>query len=127
MFCFQLTNAQHAEVKISLDIAQMVTDTNLKLNTFYSQRVSGQEKEQAPLQKAIYAANKELLAIRELLTVGNQVNIGKLNTLQEQITLLQSAIEEINDSLSNAELSKIVTNVQSKAANLRKAIKKIKK
>lgn len=127
MFCFQLVNAQQAEVKTSLDIVRLVTDTNFKLNTFYKQRVSGHEQEQASLQKAIYAANKELLEIRQLLTGGNQVNSDKIASLQKQVTSLQSAIDELDDSLSNAELTKYVTNIQSKAATLKKTVKKIKK
>lgn len=120
----QMANAQQAEITTSQDIVRLVTDANFNLNTIYRQRVSGHETEQASLQKAIYDANKELMAIREQFTGGSQMKGDKLNSLQKQVTSLQSALSAIDTDMSDADLTKAVADVKSKAETLKKAVKK---
>lgn len=123
----QMAYAQQIEIKSSLDIVRLVTDANSNLNAIYGQRVSGHEQEQAALQKAIYAANTELLAIREQFTGGSLIKSDKLKSLQKQVESLQLALSAIDGDMSDADLTKAVADVRSKAETLKKAVRKIKK
>lgn len=127
LIAFQGANAQSSETLTDFNIVRLVTDANFNLNAIYRQRVFGYETEQASLRKAIYAANTELMAIREQFTGGSQVKGDKLNSLQKQVTSLQSALTIVDANMSDADLTKAISDVQSKAAKLKKAVKKIKK
>lgn len=127
LFSLQFAQAQQSEIKTTHDIVRLVSDANLTLNSIYRQRVAGHEMEQASLQKAIYAANKELLLVRELLTDTSSVDRNKLYTLQNNAIALQSAVNAIDSNMSDADLARIIADVQSKAVTLKTAAKKIKK
>lgn len=127
LFSFQFANAQQTESYTSLDIVRLVTDANFKLNTIYRNRVTGHEQEQASLQKAIYAANGELMAIRGMLTGGNRISEDKMNTIQRQAATLQESITAVDESLSDADIQKAINKVKADAATLNKTIKKVKK
>lgn len=127
LFSIQLIRAQQPELSTSHDVIRLVSDANNKLNTIYHQRVLGKEKEQAKLQTAIYAANKELLSVRKLLTGSNPVRSDKLNNLQKQISSLQTALNSIDNDMSNSDLAKAVDDVKSKAEMLNRSIKNIKR
>lgn len=127
LMAIQVANAQNIEPRAEINVVRLVTDANSQLNKIYRQRVSGHEKEQAQLQKAIYAANEELFAIREQLTGGNHVKADKQNSLQQQITSLQNALTAVNDAQTEDDILKTITDVKAKAASLNKAVKKIKK
>lgn len=126
LFTLQFANAQQTETYTTLDVVRLVTDASFKLNTIYRNRVSGHEQEQATLRKAIYAANTELLEIRGLLTGGNRINDDKLSSIQKQVSSLNESMTAVDDTLSDADMQKAIGKVQSKAASLKKAVKKIK-
>lgn len=127
LISFQVTIAQNSEPRAEINVVRLVTDANSHLNKIYNQRVSGHEKEQTQLQKAIYAANNELFAIREQLTGSNLVKADKLNSLQQQVTSLQNALTAVGEAQTEGDILKAITDVKTKAASLKKAVKKIKK
>lgn len=112
LLTLQFANAQQTESYTSLDIVRLVTDANFKLNTIYRNRVTGQEQEQASLQKAIYAANGELMDIRGMLTGGNRINEDKMISIQKQATKLQESITAVNETLSDADIQKAIDKVK---------------
>lgn len=127
LLSLQVASAQNSEPRAEINVVRLVTDANSQLNKIYSQRVSGHEKEQAQLQKAIYAANKELFAIREQFTGSNLVKADKLNSLQQQVIYLQNALTAVNKAQTEGDILKAITDVKTKAVSLKKAVKKIKK
>lgn len=122
LMSLQVAIAQNTEPRTELNVVRLVTDANSQLNKIYNQRVSGNEKEQAELQKAIYAANEEHFAIREQLTGSNLVKADKLNSVQQRVTSLQKALTAVGEAQTEGDILKASTDVKTKAASLKKAV-----
>lgn len=128
LFTLQFANAQTTIDRVSaLEVIHLVTDANSKLNRIYRERVAGHEEEQAALQKAIYAANTELMAIRSMLSGNNMIKTDKYAKLQKPLEDLQTAIDAVDLSVATVELQKQNSVVQTKAMKLKKMVAKLKK
>ena len=128
LFSIHFSIAQTQTSITDFDIVSLVTKANVKLNDIYKLRVSGQEKDQKNLQNAIYSANTELRSVRSFFADGNYNRYGgDIDKLQKYETELLSALEDIDETLSDNDLIKSITAVVTKAQSLNKVTKKLKK
>lgn len=128
IFIFQFANAQPQGERVSTtEIIRLVSDAQAKHNTIYNELIKGHEDERSDLRKAVYSANTELMAIRSMLAGNQMLKRADYAKLEKPLTELTTAIQAVEQSTMDGELSRTISNVTTKAKKVKKMIQKIKK